>query len=104
MCNPSAVAAPDQRGCPTGDLRFVMSVRQIGEGHHSSIGFRPASSTGSARGDRRARTVHDRPGTIEDGTLDADLFREPAERPTSESTVGARRARAPFTRAELDAA
>ncbi len=40
LCNPSAVAAPDQSGVPDGALRFVMSVRQIGEGHRSSIGFR----------------------------------------------------------------
>lgn len=40
VCNPSAVAAPDQAGAPDGSLRFVMSVRQIGEGHRSSVGFR----------------------------------------------------------------
>jgi predicted GH43/DUF377 family glycosyl hydrolase len=40
LCNPSVVAAPDQGDLPPGDLRFVMSVRSIGEGHISSIGFR----------------------------------------------------------------
>ncbi len=40
LCNPSVVAAPDQAGTPRGALRFVMSMRQIGEGHRSSIGFR----------------------------------------------------------------
>ncbi len=40
LCNPSMVAHPDQTGIPTGSLRFVMSVRGIGEGHISSIGFR----------------------------------------------------------------
>jgi predicted GH43/DUF377 family glycosyl hydrolase len=40
FCNPSMVAHPDQTGIPLGGLRFVMSVRGIGEGHRSSIGFR----------------------------------------------------------------
>ena len=40
LCNPSVVAHPDQAGIPSGSLRFVMSVRGIGEGHRSSIGFR----------------------------------------------------------------
>jgi predicted GH43/DUF377 family glycosyl hydrolase len=40
FCNPSMVAHPDQTGTPLGSQRFVMSVRGIGEGHRSSIGFR----------------------------------------------------------------
>ncbi|HEY6649170.1 MAG TPA: glycosidase, partial [Mycobacterium sp.] len=40
LCNPSMVAHPDQTGTAVGSLRFVMSVRGIGEGHRSSIGFR----------------------------------------------------------------
>jgi predicted GH43/DUF377 family glycosyl hydrolase len=40
LCNPSMVAHPDQTGTLPGSLRFVMSVRGIGEGHRSSIGFR----------------------------------------------------------------
>lgn len=40
LCNPSIVAHPDQSDTPPGSLRFVMSVRGIGEGHRSSIGFR----------------------------------------------------------------
>ncbi len=40
LCNPSMVAHPDQAGTAAGSLRFVMSVRGIGEGHISSIGFR----------------------------------------------------------------
>lgn len=38
LCNPSIVAHPVQQ--PGADLAFVMSVRGIGEGHRSSIGFR----------------------------------------------------------------
>jgi predicted GH43/DUF377 family glycosyl hydrolase len=40
LCNPSMVAHPDQTGTADGSLRFVMSVRGIGEGHQSSMGFR----------------------------------------------------------------
>jgi predicted GH43/DUF377 family glycosyl hydrolase len=40
LCNPSMVAHPDQTGTTVGSLRFVLSVRVIGEGHISSIGFR----------------------------------------------------------------
>lgn len=40
LCNPSAVLHPDQAGAAPGEARFVMSVRAVGEGHVSSIGFR----------------------------------------------------------------
>src|SRR6202042_1737293 len=40
LCNPSMVMHPDQAGTSAGSVRFVMSVRAIGEGHNSSIGFR----------------------------------------------------------------
>ena len=38
--NPSIVVAPDQSGVDEGAVRFVMSLRAIGEGHVSSIEFR----------------------------------------------------------------
>lgn len=40
LCNPSIVAHPDQTGLPVGSVRFLMSVRSVGEGHISSIGWR----------------------------------------------------------------
>ena len=43
LFNPSIVPAPDQSGLagpPGAQLRFIMSVRAVGEGHISSIGFR----------------------------------------------------------------
>lgn len=40
LCNPSMVAHPDQSNLDSDQVRFVMSVRCIGEGHISSIGFR----------------------------------------------------------------
>lgn len=39
LCNPSIVLMPET-GSDDGGVRFVMSVRGIGEGHRSSIGFR----------------------------------------------------------------
>ena len=38
--NPSIVPAPDQSGVEPGAVRFIMSLRAIGEGHRSSIEFR----------------------------------------------------------------
>lgn len=40
LMNPSIVPHPDQSGCNGGALRFVMSLRAVGEGHISSIVFR----------------------------------------------------------------
>lgn len=40
LFNPSIVAHPDQSGLDPGELRFVMSLRAVGEGHTSSIEFR----------------------------------------------------------------
>jgi predicted GH43/DUF377 family glycosyl hydrolase len=40
LFNPSMVAHVSQAGLDAGSVRFVMSVRGVGEGHISSIGFR----------------------------------------------------------------
>ena len=40
LTNPSMVEHPDQSDLESGSCRFLMSVRCIGEGHRSSIGFR----------------------------------------------------------------
>ncbi|GAA1185177.1 glycoside hydrolase family 130 protein [Mycolicibacterium alvei] len=75
LCNPSIVVHPDQSGIATGSVRFVMSVRGIGEGHRSSIGFR----TGTV--DDAGRVVVDDPvpfasvGPKVPTLLDADVFR-----------------------------
>ncbi len=39
LCNPSAVRHPDQAGLEAGELRVLLSLRSIGEGHLSSIQF-----------------------------------------------------------------
>jgi predicted GH43/DUF377 family glycosyl hydrolase len=56
LFNPSIVAAPDQFGVAAGSMRFVMSLRAVGEGHLSSIEFR----TGLL--DARANLTIDDPG------------------------------------------
>ncbi|MDT5138667.1 MAG: hypothetical protein QOD58_2929 [Mycobacterium sp.] len=75
LCNPSMVAHPDQGGTVAGSLRFVMSVRGIGEGHLSSIGFRTGviDAAGGSMIDDPAQfaTV----GTTEPALLDAAVFR-----------------------------
>jgi predicted GH43/DUF377 family glycosyl hydrolase len=40
LMNPSVVEHPDQSGLTRGAVRFVMSLRAVGEGHISSIAFR----------------------------------------------------------------
>ncbi|WP_285682426.1 glycoside hydrolase family 130 protein [Actinoplanes sp. NBRC 103695] len=42
LCNPSMVPHPDQTDLEQGELRTAISLRQIGEGHISSIGFSTA--------------------------------------------------------------
>jgi predicted GH43/DUF377 family glycosyl hydrolase len=75
LCNPSIVAHPDQAGTVAGSLRFVMSVRGIGEGHRSSIGFRTGviDATGGITIDDPApfATV----GAVKPALLDAVVFR-----------------------------
>jgi predicted GH43/DUF377 family glycosyl hydrolase len=75
LCNPSIVAHPDQNGTVAGSLRFVMSVRGIGEGHLSSIGFRTGviDAAGGSRIDDP--TPFATVGTAEPALLDAAVFR-----------------------------
>src|SRR5688572_32205326 len=40
LFNPSIVEHPDQSLAPPGGLRFVLSLRAVGEGHVSSLTFR----------------------------------------------------------------
>lgn len=64
LFNPSMTAAIDQSGVEPGSLRFVMSLRAVGEGHISSIIFRKGILDG------RGRIRVDPPG----------LFHEPMRR------------------------
>jgi predicted GH43/DUF377 family glycosyl hydrolase len=75
LCNPSMVADPDQSGAPDGGVRFIMSVRAIGEGHLSSIGFRTGliDSTGHVCFDPTPTFAT--AGVHQTATLDATVFR-----------------------------
>ncbi|OBB60064.1 glycosidase [Mycobacterium sp. 852013-51886_SCH5428379] len=104
LCNPSMVAHPDQSGLPAGAARFVMSVRGIGEGHCSSIGFRTGivGAAGDVVIDDAApfATV----GTTSSTLLDAEVFRSELARlndngEAADYVLGAVGAR--FTRADL---
>ncbi len=59
LFNPSIVPHPDQKGVPSGGLRFIMSLRATGEGHISSIEFRTGniSTDGSITFDSISRFV-----------------------------------------------
>ncbi len=75
LCNPSIVADPNQAGTVTGSLRFVMSVRGIGEGHHSSIGFRTGVVDAAGRASIDDPAPFATAGTPEPAVLDAAVFR-----------------------------
>jgi predicted GH43/DUF377 family glycosyl hydrolase len=57
LFNPSIVPHPDQSGTPAGSLRFVLSLRAVGEGHVSSLTFRAGTvaADGSIAVDPTAR-------------------------------------------------
>lgn len=80
LCNPSIVSHPDQTGISPGSARFVMSVRGIGEGHRSSIGFRTGviSATGQPRLDECVPFAV--VGSTVPELLDAEVFRVELDR------------------------
>ena len=57
LFNPSIVPHPDQSGTPKGAMRFVLSLRAVGEGHVSSLTFRSGTiaADGSLTVDQTAR-------------------------------------------------
>ncbi len=107
LFNPSIVAHPDQAGCHSGEVRFVMSLRAVGEGHLSSIEFR-SGTIGSDSGLR-----FDPPGRFLDTGCprsvphDRHLFQEKlTELGHADENAGFLWSILPprFTSAELDAA
>ena len=79
LCNPSIVAHPDQKNVADGGLRFVMSVRGIGEGHCSSIGFRTGVVDASGAVTIDEPTPFNSTGRVEPTLLDASVIREELE-------------------------
>ncbi len=57
LFNPSIVPHPDQSGAPIGGVRFILSLRAVGEGHVSSLTFRTGTvaADGSVSVDPTAR-------------------------------------------------
>ena len=105
LCNPSIVAHPHQNGTPADSLRFVMSVRGIGEGHRSSIGFRTGviDASGQPAIDPPAAlaTVGDTAPTLLDAAVfRAELGRLEDDGEAADLVFGALGDR--FTRADLD--
>ncbi|PVB62772.1 glycoside hydrolase family 130 protein [Labrenzia sp. 011] len=77
LMNPSVVPHPDQTGLADGELRFLLSLRAVGEGHISSITFREGVFTaqGDMRLDPQSRfAVAAVPRNCDDGRV--DLIRE----------------------------
>jgi len=76
LFNPSMVPHPRQDGCGPGELRFVMSLRAVGEGHLSSVEFR----TGTVGSDQEI--FFDEPGRflttgqVRPVAYDREFFRE----------------------------
>ena len=75
LCNPSMVMHPDQTGVDHGGQRFVMSVRAIGEGHSSSIGFRTGAITGSGDVDFDPTPTFATKGRRQGAMFEAEVFK-----------------------------
>lgn len=75
LCNPSIVAHPDQDGARPGGLRFVMSVRGIGEGHRSTVGFRTGHIAADGGVAIDTPGPYPQVGTIGPGHLHRSVFR-----------------------------
>ena len=74
LCNPSMVVHPDQDGAPAGGLRFLMSVRGIGEGHRSSIGFRSGTITADGVVTVDLPQPFAAVGSVSSGVFDREVF------------------------------
>ena len=76
LFNPSIVADPDQSGVASGEVRVVMSLRAVGEGHISSIEFR--SGVIDERGELRIHptTRFATTGQRHSPTFDRDLIHQ----------------------------
>jgi beta-1,4-mannooligosaccharide phosphorylase len=107
LTNPSIVAHPDQDGLDPGSLRFVLSLRAIGEGHLSSIEFRSGviDATGSVTVEppsRYAVTGTHRPSVFDKATFCEELQEMDACDSTAKQITD--QLSDPFEMDELDAA
>lgn len=73
LMNPSIVPHPDQSGCTGGAVRFVMSLRAVGEGHISTIAFREGIAQADGRFDLWPQSAFATAVELDDASLsDAD--------------------------------
>ncbi|MXO75106.1 glycosidase [Altererythrobacter aerius] len=73
LMNPSIVPHPDQSGCNGAAVRFVMSLRAVGEGHISSIAFREGIAHTDGRFDLWPQSAFATSVELDDSSLsDAD--------------------------------
>ena len=68
LFNPSAVAHPDQSGLADGELRFLLSLRAVGEGHLSSIVFHSGVLGPSGEVQLESRSPHTETGSVRSTT------------------------------------
>jgi predicted GH43/DUF377 family glycosyl hydrolase len=106
LTNPSIVRAPHQEGVAPDALRFIMSLRAIGEGHISSIQFRSGviDSRGQIALDeasRFVRTAMHRPPTYEKAVFRSKLVELEAHTEKAERVLEPLPER--FTLEQLDA-
>jgi predicted GH43/DUF377 family glycosyl hydrolase len=75
LFNPSIVPHPDQTGLKEGELRFILSLRAVGEGHISSIEFRSGviGTNGNIHIDPPTRYVAE-PEYLRDTAIDKKRF------------------------------
>jgi predicted GH43/DUF377 family glycosyl hydrolase len=85
LCNPSVVVAPGPDGAKGDDLRFVMSVRQIGEGHRSTIGFRTGSIDSAGAVTIEPASHRLTCGSLTPGELERSSFAESLHRRTDDA-------------------
>ena len=69
LFNPRIVPHPDQSGAPNGGLRFILSLRAVGEGHVSSLTFRAGTIAADGSLTRRP----DRSARLESARLDTGI-------------------------------
>jgi len=72
LCNPSVVLHPRQDA--SGDAAFILSVRGIGEGHQSSIGFRTGTVTATGKVTIDPTAPFPRTGSATPGLHDRVVF------------------------------
>jgi predicted GH43/DUF377 family glycosyl hydrolase len=79
LCNPSAVAHPDQSGMSDNELRVAIAMRSIGEGHLSSISFATATIGADDTWSFGARAAPIVKGDLRPGDWSRDHFRRAIE-------------------------